>query len=267
MRESGMVEGLLDSILLEPVQEELLVTIVEAARNVPCSERRKFMVVRCHSGDLLIHPGLSKDNRQAYFGDVEILAQTGLLSLSYYSSESPLFDVTPLGFRYYEYFKKQSGEPIERIQSAVRSYLNAQDFQGKYSEAFGKWSSAEDLLWRADTNQQLTTIGHLCREAVQEFANVLVEHFQPPGVTEDKSKTIARLKAVLGYRARETGSTVKPFLESLLRYWRRVNDLIQRQEHGAQKEGEKLVWEDGRRVVFHTAIVMFEIDSALSRAH
>jgi hypothetical protein len=39
---------------------------------------------------------------------------------------------------------------------------------------------------------------------------------------------------------------------------------VQRQEHGAQKEGRPLVWEDGRRVVFQTAIVMFELDRALS---
>jgi hypothetical protein len=47
-------------------------------------------------------------------------------------------------------------------------------------------------------------------------------------------------------------------------YWGTVNDLIQRQEHGAQREGGALAWEDGRRVVFQTAIVMFEIDRSLS---
>jgi hypothetical protein len=258
-----MDESIFESILLEPVQEELLMTIVEAARNVPRSERRKFVVAQSSAGDSLYHPGVPKDKRRIYFGDVEILAHAGLLYLGYGSRGSPLFDVAPLGFRYYEHLKKRSGEPIKRIQSTVRDYLNAQEFQRKYPEALKKWSSAEDLLWRADTEQQLTTIGHLCREAVQEFATAFVERVQPPGVTDDKSKTIARLKAVLDMRADEMGSTEKPFLETLLTYWRRVNDLIQRQEHGAQKEGEELVWEDGRRVVFHTAIVMFEIDRAV----
>lgn len=48
-------------------------------------------------------------------------------------------------------------------------------------------------------------------------------------------------------------------LDALVVYWGTVSDLIQRQEHGAQKEGEALRWEDGRRVVFQTAVVMFEI--------
>jgi hypothetical protein len=42
-----------------------------------------------------------------------------------------------------------------------------------------------------------------------------------------------------------------------------VSDLVQRQEHAGQREGEPLVWEDGRRIVFQTAIVMFEIDRSL----
>jgi hypothetical protein len=56
----------------------------------------------------------------------------------------------------------------------------------------------------------------------------------------------------------------KPFLEALIAYWGTVSDLIQRQEHGSQKEGKELVWEDGRRVVFQTAMVMLEFDKSLS---
>lgn len=52
-------------------------------------------------------------------------------------------------------------------------------------------------------------------------------------------------------------------LDALLVYWGAVNDLIQRQEHGATKEGEALRWEDGRQVVFQTAVVMFEIARAI----
>lgn len=48
-----------------------------------------------------------------------------------------------------------------------------------------------------------------------------------------------------------------------MNYWGAVADLTQRQEHGVQKEGEQLVWEDARRVVFQTLLVMFEVDKAL----
>jgi hypothetical protein len=46
-------------------------------------------------------------------------------------------------------------------------------------------------------------------------------------------------------------------------YWGTVSDLVQRQEHGAQKQGAELTWEDARRVVFQTAIVMYEVSRAL----
>ena len=44
-----------------------------------------------------------------------------------------------------------------------------------------------------------------------------------------------------------------------------MSDLAQKQEHGGQKEGEPLVWEDTRRIVFQTILVMFEIDKSLSK--
>ena len=43
-----------------------------------------------------------------------------------------------------------------------------------------------------------------------------------------------------------------------------MNDLIERQEHGAKKEGEELGAEDARQVVFQLLIVMNEIDRALA---
>lgn len=253
-----------DDILLEPVQEELLMTLVEAARNVPLEQRSKFSVLRTLGGDFLHHPSLAKRDRRIYLGDVEALAREGLLALRFTSRGDPQFDITPSGFEYYEYLKKRTEDSVGRIETTMKNYLDAHQFQQKYSVAYQKWSSAEDLLWGTDTEQQLTTIGHLCREAVQEFTSVLIDHHKPANVTDDKTKTVARLRAILEAKSDQLGSKEKAFLEALLAYWGTVNDLIQRQKHGAQKEGERLVWEDARRVVFQTAIVMFEIDNALS---
>ena len=36
-------------------------------------------------------------------------------------------------------------------------------------------------------------------------------------------------------------------------------------DHGASKEGRRLAVEDGCRVLFHTAIVIYELDHALVR--
>jgi len=57
-------------ILIEPDQEDLLIKIVEAARNVPSDQRTKFTVAQSVGGDCLIHPGLPKDKGQIYCGDV-----------------------------------------------------------------------------------------------------------------------------------------------------------------------------------------------------
>jgi len=255
------MENHFNHILLETEQEELLLLIVEAARNTPREKRDKFYVIQLDGGvDLLHHPGIKGECR-IYYGDVEILGQQGLVTIGSSSSGTPNFDVTPLGFRYYEHLKRKRGEPVQRVETTVREYINAPEFRAKYPEAFAKWSSAEDLLWQTNTQQQLTTIGHLCREALQGFVSALVERLRPPDVNTNKAKTVARLKTVL--EAVQLGETKKDFLEALLAYWGTLNNMVQRQEHGASKEGEQLVWEDARCVVFQTMIAMFEIDRTL----
>jgi hypothetical protein len=42
-----------------------------------------------------------------------------------------------------------------------------------------------------------------------------------------------------------------------------MNEIVQRQEHGDQKPGEPLTWEDARAAVFHTAILLHEYDRVL----
>jgi len=250
-------------ITLEPVQEELLIKLVEAARNVPISKREKFLVARSSAGDYLLYSGIRDDKSKIYFGDIEILAAARLLALGYGSGGTPNFDITPLGFKYYEHLKKRLGEPVERIESSIRNYLNLHDFQNQYAKAFEKLSAAEDLLWKTDSQQQSTTIGHLCREAVQEFTDTLINRFRPPNIP-DKSKTIARLKAVFEIKSKELGQTEKDFLKALTEYWESIKNLIQRQEHNAQKEGQVLIWEDSRRLVFQTMVIMYEIDRAVN---
>jgi hypothetical protein len=256
-----------ENVLLEQEQKDLLAALVEAARNVPRNWRKPFSFRECQSDSWIEHPGLPDKTLDAYKGDIETLAREGLLALSYGSrAQISGFDVTPQGFAYYEWMKQRAGQPIQNVETTIRDYLDADHFQQKYPKACQKWAEAESMLWASDSEHQLTTIGHLCREATQEFATALVEQHQPPDVDKDKAHTVARISVVLDLRKSQLGSKEKPFLDALLAYWRTVNDLIQRQEHGGKKEGEPLVWEDGRRVVFQTAVAMFEIDRAISRA-
>jgi hypothetical protein len=252
-------------ILLESEQQELLTILVEAARNVQREQRQKFMFVETFGASTIDHPGLSNGSVEAYKGDIEILGRKGLISLSYVERGVLSFDVTPEGFKYYEDMKKHVGKPLQRVEQTVKNFLTADRFQQRYSTAYQKWAQAEAMLWASESESQYTTIGHLCREALQEFASTLVAQYQLPADEKDKALTVARLKSVISLRAGQLGKTEKELLDALVSYWGTLSDLIQRQEHGGQKEGEPLIWEDERRVVFQTAIVMFEVDRSLSR--
>ena len=82
--------------------------------------------------------------------------------------------------------------------------------------------------------------------------------------TTDPAKTRDRFSDVVDARRGDLGDRKSDLLDALFDYWKAACDLIQRQEHGGQRQdGEPLTWEDGRRVVFQTAVVMFEIDRTL----
>jgi hypothetical protein len=254
-----------DDVPLLPEQEELLKQLVEASRNVPRDQRQKFHCLSGLDGDQILHPGIPDRQLPVYAGDIDTLANEGLLNLMYSHQRGVRsFDVSPMGFRLYEELQHRSGAPAQQIEAELKRYLDSDAFQRSYPQAHRKWAEAAERLWASDSQQQLTTIGHLCREAMQEFATALVSRYQPLGVDANKAHDVARIRAVLDQQASKVGTTLAPFLGALLAYWGAVSDLVQRQEHGAQKEGTPLVWEDGRRAVFQTAIVMFEIDRALS---
>lgn len=259
---------LLEHILLEQEQKDLLSTFVEASRNVPRGKREKFLciggIVGMEYQSTISHPGLLNGEYVAYDEDVEMLGRNFLVECSDRNRGSKMLHVTPLGFQYYEKIKAESAETIQHIEDTVSSYLHSYRFQRKYAIAYEKWSEAEKMLWSTDSIQQLTMMGHLCREAIQEFVSVLVETYRPKNVTNDPAKTVARLKAIISIKFHNDRQTERAFLDALICYWGTLSDLIQRQEHDSQKEGQSLVWEDGRRVIFHTAIVMFEIDKSLS---
>ena len=83
------------------------------------------------------------------------------------------------------------------------------------------------------------------------------------GASSDPAHTANRLRAVIDAHRGGLGEARSQLLDALIVYWGEVIDLLQRQEHGGQNEGEPLAWEDGRRAVFQTAVVMYEIDRTL----
>lgn len=253
-----------EAVLLLDHQKELLLELVKAEHAVSLERRPKFIVVTSQGGSAILHEGLPT-NLQANTSDIEALGDVQLLRLGTGSRGSINFSITPLGFKYSQWLREVSGEPVQRVTSETRTYLVSEAFRSRYPLAYEKWAQAEAALWGEDSASQLTTIGHLCREAIQEFTSIVVERIQLPNVNIDKTKTVARMKAALAHVSGQLGVTEKPLFDALLAYWGTLGNLVQRQEHGAQKEGKLLEWEDARRVVFQTAVVIFEIDHAVSR--
>lgn len=248
---------------LQPEQESLLATLVEAVRSVPPSERHEFTFSRHNDVDLIHGPGSVAPLQELQGSDLYVLRDAGLIGVLERSKLAFTFYVTPHGFAHYGESKRQAGEPAKQVQQDVGTYLAADRFRGAYPEAYARWQEAAELLWGEVSERELSTIGHKCREAVQEFATALVERHRPPSVNPDKTKTLDRLSSVLELCRPQLGETRSALLDALFAYWRVATKLVERQEHAGQREGEPLGWEDGRRVVFQTAVVMFEIDRTI----
>jgi hypothetical protein len=193
-----------------------------------------------------------------YEGDLQVLGRIGLVILTSDDRYLTKIDVSPQGFAYYAELKRRSGQPIERQTTDVKSYLDSAAFKMRHPASYAKWAEAEQMLWVSDSEAQFTTIGHKCREAMQEFATELVARYRPSDPDLDVTHVKKRLKAVLAHQTQQTGDTVSHYLGALADLWDALNDLVQRQEHG-----HALTSEDGRRVVLQTAVVMFEIDRTL----
>jgi hypothetical protein len=250
-------------IVLEPEQEQLFCDFVEAERRVPRANRSHFIITKPLGapGVCLFHPGWIERNRRVFEGDIDTLIRAGLLSASDVERSNGFY-VSSEGFRYYGELMRSRGQPMQRVEQFVREYVQSSTFQARYPTAYTKWGQAESLLWADDSDKAFTTIGHLLREAIQEFASALVDRLQPPNVEANKAKTVARIRAVLS--TCKLSDKVSEFLDALLAYWGTISDLVQRQEHGALREGEALTWLDARRVVFQVAIVMLDIDATLT---
>lgn len=250
-----------NEMFLEPSQIELLGRMVEATRRLPENARRSFQFAELgDSRAVLDHPGFQQEI--VAFGDIAVMQHQDLLLLRYERAGVGKLDVSPKGIRLYEQWRRDMGKPIMQLEQRVLSHVDAEDFRAKYPKAHEKWNAAAELLWKSDTTAQLSVIGHLAREAMQEFAAVLpVQDHGNSGT--DKAQTVARVRSVLrGIKS----NTERAMLEALLAYWGTVSDLVQKQEHAGQRDGESLTWEDARRVVFHTAVVMYEVGVSVHRS-
>ena len=252
--------------MLDTEQWHLLTTLVEATRRLPQNQREQFamMEIPGFANYLIRHPALKFGEAQAYPTDVSLLERAGYVLIEHLSTGSLVVDVTPQGFKAYADFQKSRGSPVARVETRIRRFIDDKTLTEVYPRAIAKWRMAEDLLWKDESPMHATAIGHHCREAMQEFASELLKRFPADGASEDPTKTVDRIRAVLLRRQRS--KSVLTFTSALIAYWGEVSDLAQRQEHGATKEAEPLDWHDARRLVFQTLVVLSEIHDATAVA-
>lgn len=212
--------------------------------------------MRYGGGAFFEGPGIGREDVPE--GDVLMLEREGLIYAIAYSKRdaNPTFVLTPEAIEYYAETRER--EPVPRQETELRRFLDSETFKVDHPKAYAKWTEADALLWRADSEREFTTVGHKVREALQEFATEAVELYDPPEVETDKALVNKRLGAVIAKLAPALRERRAALLRALGDYSEATLGVVQRQEHGGQKEGEELTWHDARRVVFHAASVMYE---------
>jgi hypothetical protein len=150
---------------------------------------------------------------------------------------------------------------FERGYAAAHRMIASDSFAAAFPKAFGPWADAERLLWGEDAEAQLSTVGHKVREAAQAFATAAIDRYGADEPPSDVKLVKKRLGAVIAHNRSSMSDAKRKVLEDLGDLWESVVDLIERQEHSAQKEGEPVTFEDGRRVVMLTMFLMIEFVS------
>jgi hypothetical protein len=155
-------------------------------------------------------------------------------------------------------------DPMEKALTESRAKIGSEEFSNAFPGAYEPWADAARLLWGENAVAELTTIGHKVREAAQAFATGAILKFGADEPPDDVKLVKKRLGAVISHNRSRMSPAKRKVLEDLGDLWESAVDLVQRQEHAAQKEGEPLTFEDGRRVVNLTMFLMQEFATVLA---
>ena len=244
--------------VLEPEVEDILATLVQHSQRVARPERRFFVrQFLSTSGAAKVFGGGLESALDIAPQDLRELSECGYIKTERHNtSGSYEFYITPQGYKYVEVVDAR--DPLERPRVEVEHYLRGARFAELYPDAVRKWTHAARYLAENPT-EHATRIGHDCREALAAFASALVDRHGALALDRGRG-TVDSIRAVIEKYRAEMGEGTSEFLASLVSYWGTVSDLAQRQEHAAAKEGEPIDADDARRVVWYSALVMYELE-------
>jgi hypothetical protein len=161
-----------------------------------------------------------------------------------------------------------------RIEDYLRAYLEDQRFRSTHPLACGRWIVACEMLWCADSRSKVIAVGQRAGDAMQAFSVSMHERCVPLAmdsqwgdVPADESRRRGPLENLMRI-TQNHGEQLDParsrLLLELLEPWRALSEELQRHERGPQPPDERLRWEDGRRLVLLTALVMVEFDRSFA---
>lgn len=239
--------------------ERIFLFLVERAQTVPRAQQRFFVFEVDQIPGSLVSGGGIEGQYEVADQDLRELCNYGLIQVDGNMRGSYDFFITQHGFAYARDLRER-GEPMGRVEESMQSYLESSEFQARHAEAYAKWAQAAEFL-AADPVENATRIGHDCREALQHFASSLVAQ---RGLEDPGQGTFASIGAVIEHSKGALGERTHDLLAALFELWKAATRIAQRQEHGAQRQGALLGPEDGRRCVWYTGLVMYELDRTLS---
>jgi hypothetical protein len=164
-----------------------------------------------------------------------------------------------------------------RIEDYLRSYLEDERFRSTHPLGCGRWIVAWEMLWCADSRAKVIAVGQRAREAMHAFGSSLLEACSPlamdprwPELLTERARradALGAVESVLGAYGEQLGAERSELLASLIEHWRALAEHVRRHEQGherGQRPAARLRWEDGRRLVLLTALVMVEIDRSFA---
>lgn len=190
--------------------------------------------------------------------DLEQLAVKSYLHLR--EPSGTLFvSVTAEGHAYYEDHQRER-HPPEQLAMRVREYVDTTAAVA-YPEAAVRLQEAAAELWSARQDADVTPVGFKCREAVQSFAQTYYARFYPRAAAEPlaKEKTGDLVSKVVRHLQEERGEKDTAFDDALYQFWRRLIDLNQKVVHDVTTPDRPLSWEDGRRVLLYSYLLIGEL--------
>ena len=250
---------------LSPRQKALLRTLVEACKVGTREENRTFLVVSSLDGSFILPYAGSELPDPVDQADVRILVDQGYVGvLKYNKNGDPVYYVTNEGIEFIAADTSERG-PALFVQEAVS--LVEENLPSEFGRASELMKEAASKLIQAQDEHGWSEVGHKCREALQEFAQVLYTRHVPPSQQEaiPRDKTVQRLKAVVRQLRGRVGDTTSQLLGALVEYWGAVSDLVNKVEHRSQREDRPLTWDDARRAVLYSYLVMAELARVAER--